>query len=90
MGTVGEIQKEVHKLMGLGVAEKTHTTYERGWKKFSEFCGEHGFSTVLPVSVDTICYFKAYLSLKNLTHVTMATYLAGIGFRHKVHGFENP
>ena len=90
MGTVGDIQREMHRLMGLGVADKTRSTYETGWRKFSEFCGEHGLSAVLPVPVDTICYFIAYLSLQNLAHATMATYLAGIGFRHKVHGFENP
>ena len=90
MGSVDQIQTEVHRLMELGVADKTHATYETGWVRFSEFCGEHGFSVVLPVPVDTICAFIAYLSLNKFAHATMATYLAGIGFQHKVHGFENP
>jgi hypothetical protein len=65
-------------------------TYATGWTKFADFCAECGFSAVLPIHVDTICGFVAYLSLKIFAHATIATYLAGVGFRQKVNGFEDP
>lgn len=74
----------------MGVARKTQSTYNSGWERFAEFCSEFGFSTNLPVQVETLCSFIAYLSLKIYAHTTMSAYLSGIGFRHKVQGLEDP
>ena len=85
-----QIKNEVQRLVERGIADKTRVTYDTGRAKFKEFCNEFGLSTGLPCSVDIICKFIAYMSLKNYAHSTINTYLAAVGFMHKKAGFADP
>ena len=49
-----------------------------------------GLHITFPVSVSTVNLFVAYLSKQNLAPSTISTYLAGIAFFHKLHGYEDP
>jgi hypothetical protein len=85
-----KLNAEVGRLLHLGVAEKTHATYQAGWCKFLEFCEEFDFQADLPVSITILCSFIAFLSLGSLAKSSIVTYVAGLGFKHKMSGFQDP
>lgn len=84
------LDAEVQRLLALGIAEKSHTTYKAGWSKFLEFGAEYGVDVNLPISVGNLTYFVAFLSKNKFAKSSITTYLAAIAFKHKIHGFQDP
>ena len=64
-------------------------TYLTGWRVFCRF---RGFppTEFLAASARDIQEFVAWLSLQGFAPSTIATYLSGVGFQHKVQGVPDP
>ena len=86
MGDLNQLVAEQQKLLKLAVAEKTHNTYQAAWNKFHVFCNEFQLSPSMPVSVQNLTLFIAYLSKCKCASSTALTYLSGISYMHKLLG----
>ena len=80
---------EMTRLLQIAIAPSTRKTYTLGWNKFCQFKGwrQDVFSSVFP---HDIWEFVAWLSLRGLAPSTISTYVAGVGFFHKINGQPDP
>ena len=75
--------------MLLSVSAGTQHTYQTGWNVFCTF--RHSQATpTLPASVEEVRDFVAWMSLKGLSPRTIATYVAGVAFYHKIRDWPDP
>ena len=59
-------------------------------EKYVEFCSKLGFQAQVPISCFHLCYFIAFMSYSDLSFSTASTYLAGLAFKQKIEGFQDP
>ena len=83
-------KSEIDRLINLSMAPSTHQAYQQGMSAFDEFCKKFGLSNSLPVDVNVVQHFVAYLSLQGKAYSTVRTYLAGLGSKHKLNGLPDP
>ncbi len=83
------VESEIDRLLNAAMAHNTHKTYATGWKAFCLFRQRQhlGWS---PASVAEVRHFIAWLSLRGLSPSTIATYVSGVGYFHKVQGEMDP
>lgn len=65
-------------------------SYERGIRILYDFRREFKLPYNWPVSVQEISNFVVHLFTLLLSQATIRSYLSGIGFFHKIYGFEDP
>ena len=72
------------------MAQSTHTSYERAVRYFQEFIvAYHGQST-WPSTVQQVAAFIAHLSLSDRAPSTIANYVSGISYFHKINLWPDP
>lgn len=85
------VEGEISRLLTAAMAPNTLRAYQVGWRAFCNFKQQH--STVgnfSPASAQDIREFVASLSLQHLAPSTIATYVSGVGYFHKVYGWPDP
>ncbi len=91
-GTVSteELARTV-ELLKSSLAASSLASYNAVWKKFQDFVYYvlH-MPFVLPVPVDWVLYFVAYLYITNSAHATIATALSVVGYAHKIRNMPDP
>ncbi|XP_070202936.1 uncharacterized protein [Littorina saxatilis] len=81
---------EMKRLVSAAFAPATQAAYKQGIESFEVFRGEHGLGHEWPVPSQHVIHFAAHLSLTGRAHTTARTYLAGIGAKHKLKGWDDP
>lgn len=76
--------------MSASFAPSTQAAYKLGVKLFDEFRSAHGLPLEWPSPPYHLLHFAAHLSLHEKAHSTVRTYLAGIGAKHKLCGWDDP
>lgn len=72
------------------MAPSTMQSYERGIRSFYEYHSQIKTSPSWPFLTHEICNFVVYLFTLKLSQATIKAYLSGIGFFHKIYGFDDP
>lgn len=80
----------MNRLVSAAFAPTTQAAYKQGIQAFNHFRAAHGLVEDWPVSSQQVIQFAAHLSLQGRAHTTVRTYLAGIGTKHKLHGWKDP
>lgn len=75
------------ELVGQSLAPNTVHLYQRGIRYFFDFRHKYSLSNIWPVPVDDILSFMGHLVNEQLSHSSVACYLAGLSFYSKLHGF---
>lgn len=83
------VEGEIHRLLFAAFAPNTHQTYKTGWRAFCAFKHQR-LCVNSPASVQSIREFVAWLSLRQLAPATIATYVSGVGYYHKIQGWQDP
>ncbi len=85
------VEGEISRLLTAALAPNTHKTYQVGWRAFCQFKQLSGaYEFVSPASVQDVREFVASLSIQNLAPATIATYVSGVGYVHKLRGWPDP
>ena len=84
------ISAEIDRLVTAAFAPATQATYETALASFDQFRASHGLHLGWPASPSQVVHFAAYLSLEEKAYSTVRTYLAGIGTKHRLNGWEDP
>ena len=79
----------MNRLLTVASAPNTHKAYSAGWRAFCSFMGSH-FHGEAPSSVADVRAFIAWLSLRHLSPATVASYVSGVGYFHKIHSWPDP
>lgn len=90
MGSLKTLEDERHRLIDQALAKNTHNTYSAAWKKFEAFCTLYKRPIDLPISINDLSLFIAYLSKLGFASSTVATYVAGLAHFHKIQGLPDP
>ena len=83
------VDDEVERLLSAAISANSHKTYASGWRAFNQF-RHHPLLSHVPATVDQTCKFIAWLSLKGLSAATIATYVSGMSYIHKLFGWVDP
>ena len=78
----------MQRLLTVAFSPHTHRVYAADWNAFLSFRSDKLGN--LPASAREIREFVAWLSLKNLAPATIASYIAGVAYYHKIHGWTDP
>ena len=81
---------EVSRLLAVAITPNSQKTYSSGWNAFCEFLVESFGVCTIPASALHIRQFVAWLSLRGLSPNSIATYVAGVGYHHKLMGYLDP
>ncbi|XP_038050475.1 uncharacterized protein LOC119723727 [Patiria miniata] len=79
----------MNRLILASSTSNTHKTYRTGWRAFCSF-KHNGFVENSPASPEDVRHFIAWLSLQGLAPSTIATYVAGVGYHHKIRSWPDP
>ena len=74
----------------MSIAKNTHKAYDSAWIRYVDFAQKSGVNNTVPLSITDVSYFIAFLSNENYACSTVSSYVAGIGFKHKIAGFPDP
>jgi hypothetical protein len=88
--TLANIQQRAVSLISSSMSENTRMSYTTALNHFSNFHEIYGFPLEWPVSTYRLVMYIAYCYEKNLAASTILLYTSGIGFAHKLKGFQNP
>lgn len=77
------------RLLMASSTSNTHKTYRTGWRAFCSF-KHHRFDSNIPASSEDVRHFIAWLSLQRMAPSTIATYVAGVGYFHKIRSWPDP
>ena len=89
MGNISLLEDEKQRLLDIAIAKRTHVTYSAAWNKFKIFCTTFERPLQLPISVQDLSLFIAYLSKSGCSSSTAATYISGLAYEHKLKGFPD-
>lgn len=81
---------EISRLLSIAFSKNSYKTYSTGWNALCEFMGQGSAAPTMPITSAMVRAFIAWLSLKGCAPATIATYVAGVGFYHKFHGYADP
>jgi site-specific recombinase XerD len=87
---VEDLRCEADRLVHSSLAKNTAKSYNSGLSTFKQFCLQFKFSHQVPIPPDRIALFVSYLSLKEYSTATIATYLSSISFDQKVQNYTDP
>ena len=80
------VESEIHRLLFAAFSPKT---YQTGWRVFCAFKRQR-LDSNSPAAVQDIREFVAWLSLRQMAPATIATYVSGVGYYHKIQGWHDP
>ena len=81
----------VQSLLETAIAPQTRRTYVRAFRLLTQFVSStFQIDNTLPVSVDTLTFFIAYLHRKQMAASTICTYVTAIGYINQLAGHQNP
>ncbi len=69
---------------------RTRQTYKQAWQSLKQFLPSIGISTCLPLSIDTLLAYIAYLNGKDYAAATIATHVSAFSFVHKINNLPSP
>lgn len=70
-------------------AASTHQAYQRDWRAFEAWCGEHGL-TALPAAPEVVACYLTACAMRGLKLTTIRRHLAAINALHQEHGLASP
>ncbi|XP_071137047.1 uncharacterized protein, partial [Mytilus edulis] len=79
-----DLKFESNKLLTASISPNTSDTYETAVRSFDQFRSSHGHAIVWPPSLNVICNFIAYLSVRGYAPSTAKSYIFGIAFKCKM------
>lgn len=88
--SLANIQQTAVSLISLSVSENTRMAYKTALNHFNNFRRIYGFPLDWPVPVCRFITYNAYCFEKKHAASTISLYMSGIGFAHKLKGFQNP
>ena len=77
------------RLLAAASAPNTHTSYLAGGRAFATFMGYRSHAQS-PASSADVRRFVAYLSLRGLAPATVASYVSGVAYFHKIRSWPDP
>lgn len=83
------LQRRAGTLLSAGIAKNTQLAYETGLKAFMAFRSKYSMSLSWPATQQQILLFIAYCFELDRAPSTILTYLAGINYYHKLHGWQD-
>ncbi len=84
------LETELSSLLDAARAKNTTKTYEVGVQCLKNFRTSHGLPRTYPVPLPDLAMFIAFLSSQGYSPATAATYVAAIGYVHKLNGWPDP
>jgi hypothetical protein len=72
-----------HDIVSGMVTTRTRRHYSHCWQ-FCRFAHEVGVQIALPICIDLLAYYSAYLKNKAYAPVTIATHISSISFIHRI------
>lgn len=86
-----ELGQYASKLLGASLANSTWSSYQRAWVKFQLFARTTwGREASIPVSLDVVLSFVAFLHRQGQSASTILSTLSAISFMHKLQGCSDP
>ena len=90
MGLLNVLAVERERLLSMSIAKNTQKTYDSAWIRYSDFALRSGVKNTVPLCITDVSYFIAFLSKEGYAFSSVSSYVAGIGFKHKIAGFPDP
>ena len=59
------------------------------FRKFNQFLASSRTTLSLPISVEQLLNFVAFMSLEGATYHTVSLYIAGLSYYHKIRGLTD-
>lgn len=87
---MGHLEAESERLLQASLADGTHTVYQRGVSAFEQFRGKFGLALTWPAPCSQVVAFISSMSLEGKAPATISSYLAGLAFKHKINGWDDP
>lgn len=84
------LQLSTKKLLAASVAPNTLSVYKNALTSFEDFRNHHTLGTIWPIPVQHVTLFIAYLFELGYAPATVASYLSGISFYHKIQSYQDP
>ncbi|XP_052102937.1 uncharacterized protein LOC127736433 [Mytilus californianus] len=82
--STSDLKFESNKLLTASISPNTSDTYETAVRSFDQFRSSHGHAIVWPPSLNGICNFIAYLSVRGYAPSTVKSYIFGIAIKCKM------
>ena len=79
----------MHRLLSMAISPNSQRAYATGLNSFCRFLQCRSVP-LAPASVEHVRQFVAWLSLQHLAPATVASYVAGVGYFHKLNGWSDP
>ena len=95
-GYAPNLPAHILRLTCLSLATSTWDSYKTGWNSYCNFCTSEKLLPSLPVSIDNLLRYIAYLAeTKNLREQTIRSYLSALKFIHtlnksRTQSFDHP
>ena len=86
---MGRLQDRAKSLLTASVSENTALTYSTAVNSFDKFRGKYSLPIVWPANVQQVIMFISFCFETGLLPSTIATYISGLSFFHKLHGWED-
>jgi len=83
------LQQRAGVLLRAGTAVNTQLTYNTGLNAFASFRAAYELGQIWPTNTHQVILFMAYCFEVGRAPSTIATYIAGINYYHKLHGWED-
>jgi hypothetical protein len=81
---------ETDRLLKSALASSTQASYQAALNKFNKFLTNYKIPQIFPIPVDQLLNFIAFLSLEGASFRTVALYMNGLSYLHKIRGlFDN-
>ena len=77
-------------LLTAALTKNSLRLYQRAWQSLNEMCLSLGINLQLPVPMQSIPLFVAYLFDKGISPKTISTYLSAISYVHKLQNVTDP
>ena len=86
---MGDIRLGIVTLLNASIAPNTMLSYKTALRAFERFQIEFNLEKSWPVECKQVILFISYCYEKGLSSNTISTYIAGINYVHKLHGWED-
>lgn len=92
--TTQQLDDHLNKLLHSAITKGSRKTYERAWTIYVDFasdvCDSRDSSSLLPVSVNSVALFIAYLSARKFAASTISAYVTALSYVHKLANIPDP
>jgi site-specific recombinase XerC len=87
----GQLGAAVNHLVGDIISTRTRQAYSRVWQVLKIFLLKNKLSASLPLSIDNVALYIAYLNTQGYAPTTIASHISAISFVHKINNLTpNP